>query len=180
MATQVAVPLKKKSVPDENPFTCVMVMCPLCGQIVLPTIKRMANGHITEITYYHVNEVFGCAWKLVDPKDRARGECVGLKSSVREGNDAQSNPLFIDEHDLAAGRSFDLDGLKPGWDEGAKRSAGADKAGEILELVDKAKEIGHPKMEFRPPNRPAPLNPENQPATEPESKSETGGGTDAE
>lgn len=114
MATATVVPLiKRKSVPDEGPFITTMVICPTCAQVVLPVLTRMNSGQISDISFYHVNEEYGCAWKNIDPKRRSPGETVGLRENVRTGNDKAGQPIFVNERELAKGRSFDLDGLKP-------------------------------------------------------------------
>ena len=113
MAIAVQLPRKKISVPNQGPFTTAILICPTCAQVVLPTLSRLASGEITDIIFYHTNEQYGCAWKNVDSKARALGPTTGLKDQVRSGNDSKGHAVFIDERDLAAGKSFDLDGLKP-------------------------------------------------------------------
>src|SRR5208283_6051184 len=43
----------------------------------------------------------------------ARQAAQGLQEMVRDGNDTNGRPKYIDEADYAVGKSFDLDGLKP-------------------------------------------------------------------
>jgi hypothetical protein len=171
MATTLAAPkpITRKAVPDQNPFTTVLLICPTCSQLVLPRISRMANGAITDITFYHTNEEYGCAWKNVDVKTRAPGMTEGLKREVRSGNDGKGHSLFIDEHDLAVGMSFELEGLKPQIPSpveiqqkimsslmagvGAQGASNAfNPTDEILDEMAKAKELAPPKpLEFKAP-----------------------------
>lgn len=100
-------------VPALSPFVLHLLLCPTCAEVVLPTLKRLASGRIVGIAYYHTNEEFGCAWKVVDHTLYAGGQTLGLKESERDGNDQNGHPIFVNERDLAAGRSFPLDGLRP-------------------------------------------------------------------
>lgn len=110
-------------VPRENPFVTTILMCPSCGQFVLPTVARMSNGSISNVSFYHVNEAVGCAWKVREGVDRARGECTGLVQSVREGVDNKGQPKYVDEHDKAKGKSFDPETLTTIMPQTAKNAA---------------------------------------------------------
>ena len=189
-------PITRKAVPDQGPFVSAILICPTCAQVVLPTFSRMNNGTIHDIVFYHVNEEYGCAWKNMDSKARALGPTEGLKRDVRAGNDGQGHPKFVDEHELAVGKSFDMEGLKP------QPPSASEVQRKMLESLignagSQAAEHGYvmgvdgpksdPKeLQFMPPTRlsttaadkPSPLVEGNETAND-ESKTGTEGGDDA-
>ena len=101
-----------KSVPSQGPLRVVLIMCPTCGQVVLPTLTKARHG-VSQIVFYHTNKEMGCAWKNSSSMERATGETLGLKESVRMGNDGKGQPLMVNEYELAEGKSFDVEGLRP-------------------------------------------------------------------
>ncbi len=101
-----------KSVPSQGPLRVVLIMCPTCGQVVLPTLTKARHG-VSQIVFYHTNKEMGCAWKSQSSMERATGETLGLKESVRMGNDAKGQPLMVNEYELAEDKSFDVEGLRP-------------------------------------------------------------------
>ena len=101
-----------KSVPSQGPLRVVLIMCPTCGQVVLPTLTKARHG-VSQIVFYHTNKEMGCAWKNSSSMERATGETLGLKESVRMGNDGKGQPLMVNEYELAEGKSFDVEGLMP-------------------------------------------------------------------
>ncbi len=100
-----------KSVPSQGPLRVVLIMCPTCGQVVLPTLTKARHG-VSQIVFYHTNKEMGCAWKNSSSMERATGETLGLKESVRMGNDGKGQPLMVNEYELADRKSFDISVLE--------------------------------------------------------------------
>lgn len=109
MATSVATqPKRPNKVPENAPFVCRLLLCPECGQVVIPSPERLGQNKIVRLNYYHENVPVGCAWKVIDATRYAEGQLLGLRENIPDGIDANGKPKFKDEHDLAKGTSFDL------------------------------------------------------------------------
>lgn len=109
MATATTtVPKRPNKVPENSPFICRLLLCPECGQVVIPSPERLGQNKIVRVNYFHENGAVGCAWKVIDSTRYAEGQLLGLRENVPDGIDSSGRPKFKDEHDLCRGTSFDL------------------------------------------------------------------------
>lgn len=86
-------PKMKMNMPDLNPFVAEPAMCPLCGELIYPRVKKelnasgelkttqLANGKITALEYFHYNPEKGCAYKVDHIGARLTGQLFGLKQA---------------------------------------------------------------------------------------------------